>query len=186
MKKKITLIAILGTVVSAMAQDVHFSQYNFSPLTLNPAMTCAYKDLQVTLNYKDQWKVVNAYKTSEVTFEMKLNQKNWIKVDKMTETYKKKLAKGRAFGINFYSDKAGDGNLKTNDVKLSIAYHSLLNERNTLSAAIMGGLVQRSIDPTNLRWSSQYSGGVYDPNISSGENFSNQNFMFADYSLGLM
>ena len=187
MKNKIlsSALFLLGTI-ALNAQDVHFSQYNFSPMTLNPAMTSVYKDLQITLNYKDQWRIVDAYKTSEVTFEMKLNQKTWIKMDKVTEVYKKKLVKGLAFGINFYSDKAGDGNLKTNNANFSIAYHSLLNERNTLSAGIMGGLVQRSIDPTNLRWSNQYSGGVYDPNINSGETFSNQNFMFADYTVGLL
>ena len=187
MKKQIiyTAVFFLG-LTGATAQDIHFSQYNFSPLTLNPAMTSVYKDLQATLNYKDQWHTVNAYRTSEVTFEMKLNQKNWIKVDKFTEIYKRKLVKGLAFGINVFSDKAGDGKLKTTNANFSIAYHSLLNEHNTLSAGIMGGIVQRSIDPTDLRWNTQYSGGVYDPNINSGENFSNQNFIFGDYSLGLL
>ncbi len=179
---------LLSTVLplACLGQDVHFSQYNFSSLPLNPALTCAYKDLQVTLNYKDQWHSMNAFQTAQVSLEMKLNQKSWVKLNRMTEGYKKKLIKGLAFGINLFSDKAGDGNMKTNNAALSIAYHILLNEKNTLSAGIMGGLIQRSIDPTDLRWNNQYSGGMYDPNNSSGEAFSTRNFLLPDYSGGLL
>lgn len=138
------LLIIAGNIA---AQDIHFSQYNFSPLTLNPAMTSVYKDLQATVNFKDQWRSVNAYRTANAVFEMKLNQKKWTKLARLTEQYKKKLVKGLAFGLNFFSDKAGDASLKTNTVNFSIAYHNLLNENNTLSAGIIGGIMQRSISP---------------------------------------
>ena len=167
-------------------QDLHFSQYNFSPLTLNPALTSAYKDIQGTLNYKQQWRSVDAYTTYEATYEMKLNQKKWTKIERMTETYKKKLIKGLAFGINFYSDKAGDGNLKTSQGNFSIGYHSLLDKNNTLSAGLMGGVVQRSIDESGLRWNNQYGTGVYDPTANSGEIFSVPNFIYTNYSAGIL
>lgn len=168
------------------AQDIHFSQYNFSPLTLNPAMTSVYKDVQATLNYKQQWHAVDAYTTYEATFEMKLNQKSWVKLDKMTETYKKKLIKGLAFGLNMFSDKAGDGKMRTTTGNFAIAYHALLSPNNTLSAGLMGGLVQRSIDPSGLRWNSQYPGGMYDPTAGSGENISPQSFIYGNYSAGIL
>ena len=170
----LTAYCLLLPTIS-FSQDIHFSQYDFSPLTLNPALTSAYKNNQVTVHYKEQWKVANAYRTSAVTFEMKLNQKIW-----------KKLAKGLAFGINVFSDKAGDGNMKQTQANLSIAYHTLLDQNNTLSGGIMGGVAQRSISPNGLRWNNQYLGGVYDPNISSGENFSTQSFVNGDYSAGLL
>ena len=169
------LLLLLLLPTATFSQDIHFSQYDFSPLTLNPALTSAYKDLQATVHYKEQWKAANAYRTSAVTFEMKLKQKVW-----------KKLAKGLAFGINVLSDKAGDGNMKQTQANLSIAYHTLLNQNNTLSGGIMGGMAQRSISPDRLRWNNQYPGGVYDPNISSGENFSTQSFVNGDYSAGLL
>jgi type IX secretion system PorP/SprF family membrane protein len=177
------LLIIAGNIA---AQDIHFSQYNFSPLTLNPAMTSVYKDLQATVNFKDQWRSVNAYRTANAVFEMKLNQKKWTKLARLTEQYKKKLVKGLAFGLNFFSDKAGDASLKTNTVNFSIAYHNLLNENNTLSAGIIGGIMQRSISPDALRWNSQYSVGIYDPNINSGETFSNLSSIVPDFGLGLM
>jgi type IX secretion system PorP/SprF family membrane protein len=182
---RFALLALLLPVFSN-AQDLHFSQYNFSPLTLNPAMTSVYKDIQATLNYKQQWHAVNAYTTYQFTYEMKLNQKTWTHLQKMTETYKKKLIKGLAFGISIFSDKAGDGNLRTTQGNFSLAYHSLLNPKNTLSAGLMGGLVQRSIDPGGLRWNSQYPGGIYDPNVSAGENFSSQSFLYSNFSAGIL
>ncbi|TND07531.1 MAG: hypothetical protein FD123_3083 [Bacteroidetes bacterium] len=190
MKKKLAqnlaVFFFLETILKSQAQDIHFSQYNFAPLTLNPALTSAYKDLQATLHYKDQWKSLNGYRTAAATFEFKLGQPNWIKIDKMTGVFKKKLMKGLAFGVNVFSDKAGDGSMKQTEGNLSVAYHSKLNETNRLSAGLMGGFAQRSISPAGLRWNSQYSGGVYDPNTGPGENFVNQSFTYGDFSCGLL
>jgi len=65
--KRVLLIAfalLLGFVVNA--QDPHFSQFNASPLTLNPAMAgkvqCTYR---ASVNYRDQWNSIPApYVTS--------------------------------------------------------------------------------------------------------------------------
>ena len=180
----LTANCLLPTI--SFSQDIHFSQYNFSPLTLNPALTSAYKDIQATLHYKDQWNSMNAYKTASATFEIKLGQPNWVKVDRLTGAFKQKLAKGLAFGLNAFSDKAGDGKMKQTQANLSIAYHARLNEHNTLSAGLMGGFGQRSIVPEGLRWNNQYASGSYDPTISSGENFSKQSFVYGDYNMGLL
>lgn len=37
-----------------------------------------------------------------------------------------------------------------------------------------------------MRWNSQYSVGIYDPNINSGETFSNLSSIVPDFGLGLM
>jgi len=175
------LMAVLGG-----AQDIHFSQYNFSPLTLNPALTAAYKNIQATLHYKEQWRAVDAYRTSAATFEIKMSEFPWIKIEKLTSTFKEKVAKGLAFGINVFSDKAGDGSLSQFQASLSIAYHARIAEHHVLSGAMMGGIVQRSISPDGLRWNSQYPGGVYDPNLPSGENFSAQSHGYGDYAAGML
>lgn len=179
-----TLYLILSTPL--FSQDIHFSQYNFSPLTLNPALTSAYKDIQATLQYKDQWKVLNAYRTAAFTFEMKFGQPNWKKIDKLTGAFKKKLLKGLAWGMNVYTDKAGDASIKSSQASLSLAYHSLLNEHNTLSLGLMGGIAQHSITPDQLRWNNQYSSSGYDPNIDPGESFSDQSFIYGDYMGGIL
>ena len=47
------------------AQDIHFSQFYFSPLSLNPANTGNYKgDYRLFGNYRSQWRDISkAYNT---------------------------------------------------------------------------------------------------------------------------
>ncbi len=186
MKKTLLTSAICITVICSYCQDIHFSQYNYSALTLNPALTAAYKDLQATLQYKDQWHNLNGYRTMAATFEMKADQRRWIEHATMSRTYKKKMMKGMAFGLQLFSDKAGDGALKQTQLNMSMAYHAHISEGNTFSAALIGGVVQHSITSMeNLRWNSQYYGGLYDPSMPS-EDFSNRSFTNPDFGMGIL
>src|SRR5687767_3347440 len=134
MKKKIqTLVCLVLLIAQAAAQDTHFSQYTFSSSVINPAMTGAYKDLQATLQHKEQWRTVNAYRTSALTLEARFGQPGWIKVEKLTGAFKKKMMKGLCGGLHIFSDKAGDGSLKHTQATLNIAYHAMLSEQHTLS-----------------------------------------------------
>src|SRR5450631_700374 len=111
MKNKLTLLFIILfatlQINKSVAQDIHFSQYYFAPITLNPALTGVYKTIQATVQYKQQWAVVNGYSTGGVTLEFKLNQAKWDKKRNLTDMYKKKAMKGLALGFNVFSDKAG-------------------------------------------------------------------------------
>ena len=182
----LTAFFVLFIITVSTAQDIHFSQYNFSALTLNPALTAAYKDLQATIQHKEQWRTQNAFRTSAATFEFKLGQPNWKKIDNKPGAFKKKFMKGLALGVNVFSDNAGDGNMKQTQANLSVAYHALLNKQNTLSAGIMAGVAQRSFSPEGLRWNNQYAGGSYNSAAITGENFSNRSFVYADYAAGLL
>ncbi len=42
------------------AQDSHFSQFDKSPLMINPALAGALYKTQVNLNYRSQWSSVNS------------------------------------------------------------------------------------------------------------------------------
>ncbi|HEY6159728.1 MAG TPA: PorP/SprF family type IX secretion system membrane protein [Bacteroidia bacterium] len=189
MKKYLTLC--LGTLylvpsTPLFSQDIHFSQYGYSPLTLNPALTAAYKDIEATLQYRDQWHSLNAYRTSAATFEMKVRQFNWERMERLTGFFKKKLAKGLALGVNVFSDRAGDGAMQHTQANFSVSYHALLDAHSTLSAGLMGGVSQRSIKPDALRFNNQYMNGAFDPGMMSGENFSQQSFIYGDYAAGLL
>jgi len=61
----------------------------------------------------------------------------------------------------------------------------MLNDRQSLSLGIMGGLMQRKVDVNSLSWTNQYNGAEYDPNIASGESFDTQNRMAPDVAAGL-
>ena len=55
------------------AQDIHFSQFDETPLLLNPANTGIHHDLRVITNYRDQWQSIGApYKTFAFAADAKL------------------------------------------------------------------------------------------------------------------
>ena len=88
--------------ISSSAQDIHFSQYSQSPLTLNPALTgltpCTYRGV---LNYRNQWASAvgpASYQTFAGSFDAGL--------------WRNKLD-GNIVGVGamIYNDISGDGGL---------------------------------------------------------------------------
>ncbi len=171
---------------SSFAQDLHFSQYSQSPSLVNPALTGATNVLRASVIYKDQWRGVTVpYKTYGASFEMKFKASNWDKAgDNKTKAYKKSVSR-LAGGLSFYSDKAGDGNMGTSQVNLSLASFVPINKKNLLSVGLQASVVQRTIDFSKLIFPDQYNGTSYDPNINSGENAAAQNFTFPDFAGGI-
>jgi type IX secretion system PorP/SprF family membrane protein len=184
---KAFLVSILFSVITcaSFAQDIHFTQYTSAPMLLNPALTASWKDLELTLQQKQQWKSVNAFSTSGLSFEIKASRFNWDKMDRMTSTYKKKLMKGLAFGINVYSDKAGDASMRTNNINLGIAYHARIDQLNAISGGIIGGIIQSSIAADKLRWNNQYGTNGYDPMLPSNENILGSR-IYPDVGVGVL
>ena len=172
----LTLIAscyFLFPVISN-AQDIHFSQFYMSPLTLDPALCGATHDLEAGINYKNQWKsVASSYKTFGAGVNLRLN--------------KKKVQKGFwAGGINFFSDKAGDSKMGTTQGNLTLAYHLLLSEHSTLGAGLQGGFTQRSINYGALQWANQYDGTNFNAALPSSEPTASNNYAFVDMGAGIV
>jgi type IX secretion system PorP/SprF family membrane protein len=157
------------------AQDAQFSQFYNSPLFINPSLTGAFDgNNRVFINYRNQWSsITTPYKTFAFSYDMGLMKKK----------------EGNGFlgvGISFLSDKAGSSQLGLNQVNLSLAYHVQISEYNNISAGIMGGFAQRSIDYSNLQWASQFnSNNVYDPNLPSFESGISQNKSYGDFGAGV-
>jgi type IX secretion system PorP/SprF family membrane protein len=169
----IASVACLST--AALAQDVHFSHMEFSPLTLNPALAGANSPMQGIVNYRSQWNsVATPYQTIAASFDARFNE---------NKRGKKGIMAG---GINFFNDKAGDLKVTTNNVNVSLAYHLILDRTSTLGLGIYTGFGQRSIDPNGGRWGSQYDGMAYNASIASGETFNSASFTFLDAGAGLV
>src|SRR5438067_13574700 len=104
MMKKVTLLltVVLWSVVS-FAQDIHYSQFYASPLTLNPALTgvneCNYR---ANAMYRNQWSSVssNPYQTPSVSFDID---------NVLQRVIKKGTFSLRGLRLD---DKPGDGNLQ--------------------------------------------------------------------------
>src|ERR1700752_1423563 len=142
-KRNTTLIALLFCAFVTFSQDIHFTQYYFSPLSLNPANTGNYDgDYRGMINYRSQWKEIDrAYKTMSAGADMNfypMNQKV-------------------SGGLYFINDKSG-GNLVQNKIFVSAAAHKKLAGFN-LHFGIQPGVVMKSIDfnshsfPDQLNWS---------------------------------
>jgi len=162
------------------AQDIHFTQYFTSPLTLNPGMSgLTQGDWRAAANFRQQWSSVsdNPYVTASFSFDMAL--------------MKNKLPDGDALGIGLlgYYDKSGGSGYKNTTVGFSLAYHKAfgLNKQHTLSFGIQGALVQKSIAFSKLHFEDQYRYGLsYEMFPASRETFGNADLSYPDFNAGLV
>lgn len=166
--------------MTSWGQDVHFSQYFASPLTLNPAQTgLTEKDWRASANFRDQWYSVsnNPYMSGTVSFDLPL--------------LRGKLPDGDAlgFGVLGLYDKSGSGGLQNTTLGLSLAYHKSfgIDKQNTVSFGVQGYLVQKSIKFDQLVFGDQYDPGnptSYLPNTA--ESFPNTDLTYPDFNAGIM
>src|SRR5688572_28987682 len=161
--KGIIYILIL-CITRLCAQDIHFSQFNQSPLTLNPALAGTTVWIRAGMIYRTQWSAVTIpYKTIGATFDVKL-KKRWEKGKSQTGI-KESNANGFGCGINIYNDRSGDGRMGTLQANGSLAYQIMLSEKSMFALGFQGGIMQRSIRFDQLHWGTQY-----DPTMPNGYN----------------
>ncbi len=154
--QKIKLILVLTVLISSNLfgqQDVHFSQFFSSPLTLNPANAGIFNgDLRAIMNYRSQWGAVSkSYSTMAASIDMPIM---------------KKMQGGMfGLGLNFFKDDAGDSRMSTMNYALSLAYHLDISggqNNHFISLGFQSGMVQRSIAYGNLTWDNQWDGSSFD------------------------
>lgn len=156
--------------ICTFAQDIHFSQFYNSPLTLNPALAGSFGgDMRVLTNYRNQWS--GMYKTFAASYDAGLMKKRW-----------KKGFLG--VGVSIFSDKAGNSEMGTRQVNISVASTKSLDANNDVSVGLQAGFAQRSINANNLTWENQFNGKEFDPSRSSGE-LLNNSFSYGDFSTGI-
>jgi len=173
MQRKICFFLIIFSVSRLAAQDIHFSQFHRAPLVQNPAMTGAAYPMQAILNYKEQWKSVDApFKTFNASFDMR------FKNDESSSGF-------WAGGINLFSDKAGDSQLSTQQGNFCLAYHIKLSGMSTLGAGVTGGFAQRSINYSSLSWGNQFDGYTFQSALSSGEKEQFNSLNYFDLGAGI-
>ena len=161
-----TSLALVVACLSSFGQDIHFSQYNLTPLLVNPAQAGAYKNIEVIANYKSQWTSIDpdAYKTMMISADGRLLQEKW-------------RTKWLSAGVMMFSDLAGPAKMQTMQGNLFLGYHMQLNAKNMVGASLEGGYAQRSIDYNKLSWEEST-----DPKASSSTN----SFGYPDFGLGIL
>lgn len=174
----LSLVFIL-TVTVVRGQDIHFSQFYMSPLTLNPALTGVMNcNTRIVGNYRNQWASVlgkSSYNTYSVSYDQKMPVGRYDNF---------------GFGANIWSDVAGSLDFQTLTLKLSGSYARRVGgDRRKSHYMVLGaeaGASQRSIDYTNAQWPSQVTNGEFDPTINPGEGDLPDNFLFGDVGVGLL
>ncbi len=166
MKKAILCIIIALITTPTFAQDIHYSQFYASPLTLNPALTgindCNYR---IAAMYRNQWRsVTTPYVTPSISFDINNVLQQIVRTGVLS------------VGGLLLNDKAGDGELTNLSILGSLAYARPLTADRRLNGSfgVQVGYVQKKIDFTKLRWESQWNGEDFDLTLSSGENFNDK------------
>lgn len=159
---------------AAHTQDIHFSQMFETPLLRNPALAGIFSgDIRVQSVYRSQYNAVShAYQTTSANIEYKMLL---TKDDYLT------------MGAQVLYDRAGTVALTSTHILPALNYHkSLSDERNRyLSLGVMGGYVQRSIDPSKITTNSQYNGSEYNSLSYNGETFPSPSYSYFDGSVGV-
>ncbi len=177
MRRKIILpVFVLLLQLSASAQDLHFSQFINSPLTTNPANAgfIPDADYRIGANYRSQWTSIPVpYKTASVWGDAQLFrnsiQNGWVGV-----------------GAVLLNDVAGRGNLRSNKVYGSVAYHQMIGLSSLLSAGFNAGYANKRIDITKFTFDNQWNGKFFDAKAPNGEAFlTNPNSSYFDLQVGM-
>lgn len=155
------IITICLFCLNAAGQDVHFSQFDFSPLHQSAAQTGNFKgDYRLTAINRVQYKSVTVpYKSLGASVDM-----NIAKTDEKKSWW--------SAGLLFENDVTGDADYKTTIVDVSVAWNSFLdeNKKHQLTLAIQPGWMQNGLNFSELYFGSQYDGDIFDPNLPTGEN----------------
>ncbi len=171
----IFFIALLFfSTVSAIGQDLHFSQFFEAPLVRNPSLAGIFAgDFRAQMVYRNQWaSVTTPYQTGSLNAEYKFHVGRG---DECRTSVRQSLF-----------DKAGTVALSTNHLLPALNFHkSLSAEHNTyLSLGFMGGLVDRRLDRAKVTTNNQYDGFSYNGSLPDGENFVS-GYSYFDASVGM-
>lgn len=161
-----------------MSQDIHFSQFYNSPLTINPALTgkedASYR---ANLNYRGQWFSLDNSRGIS-TFAASIDGRT---LDGSLPQYDK-----LGLGLQVFHDSAGDGYYNTTSISPSIAYHKSLGYNHRLAVGIQPGYSNTGIDFSNLTFEEQYIGIGFDQSLPTGENLIADNVGYFDLGGGML
>lgn len=148
-QKILAFVSLLLITLSVNAQDIHFSQYYASPLTLNPALTG---------KFNGEWRVGGIYRSQWAPAGSPLFMTPSIHAD--FSLFKGKLKKDAVgVGLMLFTDRQNKATLVTYQIMASLAYHKGLGRNNgtQISLGFQGGYVMKRLNAQNLTFADGYS-----------------------------
>ena len=152
-------IVFLCIPIIVFSQDIHYSNFGYSPMNINPALTGVFPgDIRGNAVYRNQWQGVPvSYSTFTAAADFRLGKpidgkiRNW------------------SVGGIFNYDQAGFSRLNNANVGIVGAYMLPLSKDAYLSAGLNASFNQRRFKTGDLTWDDQYRNKQFDPNFVSGD-----------------
>ena len=154
------------------AQDVHFSQFYMSPLTINPAQTGNMDgQWRFSGNHRNQWRTIGKpFNTTAIGYD-----RNFF--------YYNEQFSG---GLVYLFDETGGSNLKMHKIALSGAYHKTY-DIHEFHFGFQPTYVHKSYDLSGTSFPSQYdrNTGQFNANLPNGDPFLNDQINYFDFNAGV-
>lgn len=169
MKKKIIFSLIVWCVLFRVsAQDANFSQFYNNPVYYNPGMIALNNGYSFRTHARSLWTPVpGRFNTFSASFEGQVIPK-------------------LAMAASAFTDVAGEAALRTTGGYLTYAYRPVENKNFMLQVGLTGGVVNKSIDWSKLRFSDNYHELYGEVGTSQfiAPNYRSTNF--ADFGTGIV
>ncbi len=163
------LLSTFGALI--FAQDIHFSQFYLSPLTLNPAQTGNFAgDWRLSSNFRTQWRAIDVpFNTFSAGYERSIG----LKTSKV------------GAGLLVLQDQSGTAKIVSNRILLSSAIHHKV-DKNEFHLGIQGGIILKSFDISALTFPDQFDGtsGTFNNDLPNNELNYNQKLNYFDLNVG--
>lgn len=169
-------VAALCVSGSLTAQDIHYTNFGYSPLNINPALTGVFVgDGRFTGNYRNQWSNVPVgYNTFSGSYDMKFG--NGLRHSPFR------------LGVFASYDQAGDSRLNNTNFALSGAYVIPVLKNNFISlGGSIGGHQRRFLTP-DLQFGDQFRTKRFDPanpTIDPVNTVFDQSIFYGDVNAGV-
>jgi type IX secretion system PorP/SprF family membrane protein len=175
LKLSLLIVGFFALSSLLMGQNLSFSQYNYSPLQVNPGQVASQNDAMIMFNNRNQkygsdFNINSSLLSIVYPLINKDGSKRW-----------------GGIGVSAINDQSSNENLfKFQGISGAFAYNFSVSEKSYLSVAVQGGYYQRELSTEGLTTGSQWVlGSGYDPATSIGENFENLTASYFNVSSGL-
>jgi type IX secretion system PorP/SprF family membrane protein len=142
MKRWIKIQLLLLISLIGVGQDAHFSMFYSNSLYLAPSFAGSTGKNRISANYRNQWpEAQQGFITYSVSFDHHFEKLN------------------SGFGVLFFNDVAGTGNLSTTNIGVVYSYDFNINHRVHIRPGLNLLYTQRGLDFNRLIWGDQMSAG---------------------------
>lgn len=170
MKNRIIVLFILLPVIKLAGQDIHMSQYDASPVILNPALTGAGKNMKYRIvnQYRNQWDAIarKSYVSTAFSYDSPFKEKwglgGYLLNDNSSRVFN---------SFNFVISGSHD---------ITIGEQ----EKHKLCVGLQTGIIHKKIRSRDYTFDRQYINGGFDTDIPAGESFEKEFKILPEINIG--